>query len=373
MKTPSSLVSALKAQDAPLSAEQISAPIGPWVDLEARLVHALRARPPDPSLADMLDTVCVRPGGGAWLALERALCRARADYGALRIDGCLGFCPVTLVISASRHELPRFTPDLFVLPEPEALVRVLEAHGLANDYMAELDPQLYPAQQIAALPRAGLPALVRSLIDAVTLGKTCSGRDHPLLGTDPGGLERSLSVAGGRILGAFLLPVLYTGEAMHPLPAALTGSAFEARWDGFREAASRELTRSLSLPAPLRMEARVGLPRLLLSAVFDVTTAHCEATAYWAARAAVAKGASQARLRFEHAADGEGVVIGFDPGHEVEANFWALADTQEELDRYHRAFQRGAVAAGLRRFQLEVRAGTGVALPGASDAAFIAH
>lgn len=373
MKTLSSLVSALQAQDVPLTTEQVSAPSGPWVDLESHLVQALRARPRDPLLADALDTVCVRPGGGAWVALERALCRASSDYGSLQIDGCLGFCPVTLAIGSSAHDLPRFTPDLFLNPEPEALVRVLEAHGLADDYMAEVDPQLYPAQQIAALPRAGLPALVQSLIDAVTLAKTCSGRDHPLLTTDPGGLERSLSIAGGRILGAFLLPVLYTGEAMRRLPAALTDSAFAPRWAGFREAASRELTRSLQLPAPLCMEARVGPPRLLLSAVFDVNTAHCEATAYWAARAALEKGATQARLRFEHATDGEGVVIGFDPGHDVEANFWALADTQEELDRYHRAFQRGAVAAGLRRFRLEVRERAGFATPGAPDAALIAH
>lgn len=373
MKITSSLVSALQAQDVPLSAEQMSASSGPWVDLEARLVHALAARPPDSMLADALDTLCVRPGGGAWVALERALSRTRADPGTRRRDGCLGFCPVTLVIRANADELPRFTPELFRTPDPDALVRALDAHGLANDYMAEVDAQLYPVQQIAALPRAGLPAIVQARVEAVTRARTTAGGDHLLPHADPDSLARSLSLAGDRILGGFLLPVLYTGDAMQRLPVALTGSAFDTRWAGFRDAASRELTRSLKLPTPLHMEARVGPPRLVLSAVFDVNTAHCEATAYWSARAALAHGVTQARLRFEHADDGEGVVIGFDPGHEVAPHVWAQANTQEELDRYYRAFQRGAVAAGLRRFHLEVRESTGVVLSGVPDAAFIAH
>lgn len=79
------------------------------------------------------------------------------------------------------------------------------------------------------------------------------------------------------------------------------------------------------------MDARVGPPRLVLSAVVDVSTAHCEATAYWSARAALAHGVTQARLHFEHADDGEGVVIGFDPGHEVAPHVGARPITKKSL------------------------------------------
>jgi hypothetical protein len=314
--------------------------------LEQALIQRLGIHSPAPEDSAWIDALRPQPFGTAWKIVERALARSLVRPG-VPVHGCLGFCPVTLVISASSHDLPRFTPELFRMADPEAIVRALEANGLADDCAVAVDPQLWPTSQIAELPRSRLPGLAAHLAEAVSHDRTPTLTDHPRLDDDGEGIADSFSVAGGRILGSFLLPVIYTGESLPALPRALDGPATAAQARGFGEAASQALTLGLPEMPPLRIEAFMGAPRLIFSALFESTLAHCEFAAFWGARAALKNGYRECRITYAHAPEGQGIAVGFDPGPDIEVQIQALADTQTAVNGYALAFTRGAQAAGL--------------------------
>jgi hypothetical protein len=344
METTDTLHEALQALDIPRTADTLARA----QSLERALRQLLANGTAPVTLTGWLDTLHLQPQGAAWHALERALSRATVHYGPYPVEGGLGFCPATLILSATSRDLPPFTPELFVNTQPEALVQVLEAHGLADDFAVEVDPQLHPASQIGTLPRGRLPELARHLTDAALMHQPCTLGEHPLLVEDAeAAIGRCVSIAGGRILASFLIPVIYSGESMAVPPQGLTEVlSGDARLAFVREA-SRALTQGLNPPAPLHIDAFVGIPRLVFTALFDAMAYHCEFAAYWSAHAALAQGHRQGRITFDHAPAGRGVAIGFEPGVAVDAQACALADSQAEIDRYVLAFTRGAKAAGL--------------------------
>lgn len=347
MDTSYSLKSALAELDVPLDPGARSRHGATRQRLEQALAGRLAVCRQDAADLHWIDEMRPQPTGLAWAILERALARASRRYGRGPAQACLAFCPVALIIASSSHELPRFTPDLFRMADPAPIVEALEAHGLADDYAVAVDPQLWPVQQIADLSRSCLPDLAANLADAVLLGHAATLGDHPLLADEGVGIAGSVSVAGGRIIGSFLMAVIYTGDSMVALPQALDFPVSSAQARGFGEAASRALTLALPETPPLRIEAFLGAPQLALSALFEATAAHCEFAAYWGARALVQAGGTAAGITYAHAAEGEGIAVGFDAGPEVEVQVQALAESQAAVNRYALAFSRGAKAAGL--------------------------
>jgi hypothetical protein len=303
----------------------------------------------DIEVAQWIDAQQPALGSCTYEMLQRTVSRAGIRLGPLAVDACLAFCPVTIVLTTTHTELPRIDVELFRNPRPQPFIDALLANGLADDCNVAVDPLMLPLYRIQGIRLSELPAQVRTMADAVTLGTHREGAPCSWFADPNQGMFEGLSIAGGRVIGSLLIPVLFYADDLGVLPDALNGRIPEDRLRGFEQEASQALTVALGRWKPVRIDFIVSSPRLILDAILEATIAHGETAAYWASRAAVDAGGTDARIvchDTSHDAE-DGIAIGFDPGQDVECNVRIIANTQTQIDAYTKAFTTGAYAAGI--------------------------
>jgi len=207
---------------------------------------------------------------------------------------------------------------------------------------------MYPLPRIAGILPGDLPPLVKSMVDAAKLATAANGSVRCCISNPNYGIHNAMSIAGGRVIGSLLIPVLFFANDLDTLPDALNGKLSEERRLVFERDASQVLTVALGRWGGVRIDFIVSSPRLILDAILESASAHCETAAYWASRAAIDAGGEGGAVVFNDTPDDlGGLSIGFEPGQEVECNFRAIAMSQEEIDTYAKSFANGAYEAGM--------------------------
>jgi hypothetical protein len=295
---------------------------------------------------------------GAYQVLQRIVSRVRMNHGALPMDACLAFCPVTIVLTTTHTELPRIDVELFRNTRPQGFVDALLAHGLADDCNVGVDPLMLPSARIARIGLTELPALVTSMADRAAAAMGTDGTQDSGIPRPNEGMSHSVSIAGGRVIGSLLIPLLFLAEDLGELPDALNGNIPSENLAAFREAASQALTVALGRGGPVKINFIVSAPALIFDALLESTSAHCDTAAYWASRAAIEAGGTECTIVYGDTPDresGQGLSIGFEAGLGVECNVRMFAIEQDDIDRYTEAFAFGAHAAGMTTVRIALR------------------
>lgn len=321
-------------------------------ELRGRLAHN------DAEATQWIGTQRPAVGSCAYQVQQRTLSRVRVQVGSVTKDACLAFCPVTIVLTTTHSELPRIDVELFRNVRPQPFIEALQTQGLLTDCNVSVDPRMLPAARVAAIGLAELPAIVNAMAAAATL--IC-----PVNGTHPSGLpdanqgmSQSVSIAGGRVIGSLLIPLLFFADDLGDLPAVLNGQLPEQNITAFCESASQTLTTLLGRGGPVRIDFIVSAPELIFDALLESATAHCDTAAYWASCAAIALGGTECAVVYDDTPArerGQGVSVAFDAGQGVECSVRMMAIEQEPLDRYTEAFAAGAHAAGMTTVRMAMR------------------
>lgn len=288
-------------------------------------------------------------GTCAYQVLQRTISRASVNYGPVEVDACMAFCPVTIVLTTTHTELPKIDTELFRNTQPQKFMEEILANGLADDCNVSIDPVMYPLPRIADLEFSELPAIVSNMADVATLAKGI-GDAHPSCIAHPNqGMPDAVSIAGGRVIGSLLIPLVFFSGDLGELPDVLNGKVPEENIEAFKQSASQALTVALGRWGPVRINFIVSAPALIFDALLESTSAHCDTAAYWASRAAIEAGGTECAIVYNDTPDevGQGLSIGFSPGEDVECNFRVFAMSQAEIDTYTEAFAAGADAAGM--------------------------
>lgn len=298
-------------------------------------------------------------------------------------DAYLGFCPVTVVMTSRLASLPSLTPAFFDLSIAELLIALINDHGLADDAGISMGTILYPlplmarlrASQLPRLSRALARALARPFAEARTLRRTdanCPSQDRPAIDatavtssatpsavtlditTDD--LMQTLTVAGDRNIGSFLLPIVFEAEDLPRPPKALTGELDDEAMKAYATVLSRAGTLAMDGRSGLGIETHIGYPRLLWDALDEAVTSHAALATYWTARLAVRKGLTVGALVYAAGPDGYDLAMGFQVGGRIENNLQVIAGTQQQVDGYTDTLMKAARDAGLTRIHHRIDA-----------------
>lgn len=297
----------------------------------------------------------------AYQVLQRVLSRVSTRIGSVTTDACLAFCPVTIVLTTTHTELPRIDCELFRTVRPQGFIDALRTHGLIDDCHVSVDPLMLPSARVAAIGLRELPPLVRSMADAAALVCHVDRTHHSDLPQVKQDMLHSVSIAGGRVIGSLLVPLLFFADDLGELPAVLNGKVPDANLDAFRHAASLALTTTQGRMGPVRISFMVSAPELILDAILESTSAHCDTAAYWASRAAIDAGGRQCAVVFRESANpikDPGVWVGFDAGQGVECGTRMFAADSYHVDLYTEAFAAGAHAAGMTTVRITQHSAT---------------
>jgi hypothetical protein len=292
----------------------------------------------------------------AYQVLQRVVSRVSVRIGSVATEACLAFCPVTIVLTTTHTELPRIDCELFRNIRPQGVIDALRTHGLIDDCNVSVDPVMLPSARVAAIGLAELPSLVRSMADAAALICRVDRTHRSDLPQPNQGMLRSVSIAGGRVIGSLLIPLLFFADDLGELPAVLNGQMPQAELDAFRHAASLALTTTQGRVGPVRISFIVSAPEMIFDAIIESTSAHCDTAAYWASRAAIDAGGRQCAVTFRESSnpiEDPGVWIGFDAGQGVECGTRMFAMDSHHVDLYTEAFAAGAHAAGMTTVRIE--------------------
>ncbi len=334
----------------PITAANVTAHTVLIRTLEAELCRQLLEHQNAPDTLIWFDTLRPPPATGSRIALQRAISRALPVPKDPSVpDAYVGFCPVTLVMTCRTAPLPSLTPDFFCFPHAQPLIDTLEGHGLAEDAQIAMAAVLYPLSVMARWRASQLPFIARTLTPVKKQSVRPQDSEPAALPINQDDLMGSLTVAGDRIVGSFLLPVIFYGETMPRAPRAMTGQIPTARRDACATELSRSGTLMLDGRLGLGIETHIGYPRFLLDAMDEVLTSHASLSTYWTARLAVREGLSVGTLTYAAGPDGRDLAIGFQVGGAIVNNLQLLAGTQWDIDRYTRAMTRAARDAGLTR------------------------
>lgn len=348
--------------------------------LEAELRRTLGDEHTPQSTLDWLDTQRPPHFSAARLAFQWAMAWAGTDPEDVSApDAYLGFCPVTVVMTSRLASLPSLTPAFFDLPIAELLITLINDHGLADDAGISMGTPLYPLPMMARLRASQLPRLSRALARALArpcaeariprrtdancppqnsaaIDATAANPPAAALDVTSDDLMQTLTVAGDRIIGSFLLPIVF--EAMHlpRPPKALTGELGDEAMKACATALSRTGTLAMDGRSGLGIETHIGYPRLLWDALEEAVTSHAALATYWTARLAVRKGLTVGALAYAAGPDGHDLAIGFQVGGRIENNLQVIAGTQHEVDGYTDTLMKAARDAGLTRIHHRIDA-----------------
>lgn len=350
MKPPTDLQTLLQTLSEPITPQNATAHAESFHTLEAELRRQLCGEHTPASMREWLDTLRPAAFSASRLALQWAMSRARPDpKDEAAPEAYLGFCPVTIAMTSRTAPLPSLTPDFFCLPHAQPLIAILEGHGLAEEAQLAMDTVFYPLPVMARWRASELPFIARTLTPVKNQSVRPQASEPGALRINQDDLIRSLTVAGDRIVGSFLLPVLFHAPVMTRPPKALTGQMTDTQLDACAIALSRTGTLALDGRSGLGIETHIGYPRLLWDALEEAVTFHATLATYWTGRLAVRKGLNVGALVYAAGHDGHDLAIGFTVGGAIENNLQVIAGTQDELDRYTGAMTRAARDAGLTR------------------------
>ncbi len=352
MNSPTDLQTLLQTLSEPITPQNATAHAARFHSLEAEWRRQLCDEHTPASMLEWLDTLRSAAYSASRLALQWAMARARPvpdDADAAAPDAYIGFCPVTIAMTSRTAPLPSLTPEFFCLPQAQPLITILEGHGLSEDARIAMDAVLYPLPVMARWRASELPLIARTLTPVKNQSLRPQASEPGALRINQDDLMCSLTVAGDRIVGSFLLPVLFHAPTMTRPPAALTGQMADTQLAACAIGLSRTGTLALDGRSGLGIETHIGYPRLLWDALEETVTFHATLATYWTARLAVRKGLNVGTLVYAAGPDGHDLAIGFTVGGAIENNLQVIAGTQDELDRYTQAMTRAARDAGLNR------------------------